>query len=124
MKMAMTEGRILIKDIDNIRFQQIKSWNLMRWNKAEKLLEAQVSLELLNRLAGMVTLPAHIEAEKQRLLKIEAAVNTERANSKPEPLYDYPVKLKLFDHQVRGCNMALLTFGLISPDAVLKREGK
>mgnify|MGYP000697934587 CR=1 FL=1 len=27
-------------------------------------------------------------------------------NDSPEPLLDYPVKMKLFRHQVRGANMA------------------
>lgn len=121
MKMAMTNGQILIKDIDNVQFSIIKSWNKMRWDKADKLLRAPVDRELLNRLASMVKLPKTIEDERQRLNDIAAAVDAERMNEDPKPMYPYPVKLSLFKHQVRGANMCLLTFGLIDP---LEKETK
>ena len=34
---------------------------------------------------------------------------------KPEPLIPPPVKVSPFTHQVRGYNMALMTFGLVDP---------
>lgn len=114
MKMAMKNGQILIKDADNYQFQIIKSWNKMRWNKAEKMLQAPAEIELLNKLAGIVALPESIEAERLRLNRIAAAVDAERLNENPQPLYKYPVKLPLFKHQIRGANMALMTFGLVT----------
>ena len=36
-------------------------------------------------------------------------------NPKPEPLIPPPVKVSPFTHQVRGYNMALMTFGLVDP---------
>lgn len=116
MKMAMKDGQILIKDADNMQYTIIKSWNKMRWNKAEKMLEAPIDLELLNRLADLVTLPELIEAERQRLIAIAVAVDIERFKAEPKPIYDYPVKLPLFKHQIRGANMCLLTFGLVAPE--------
>ena len=71
--------------------------------------------ELLNKLAGLVRLPANIEAERQRLNSITEAVDRERMKEDPVPLYKYPVKMSLFKHQVRGANMALITFGLVDP---------
>lgn len=115
MKMALKDGQILIKDADNMQFTIIKSWNKMRWNKAEQMLCGPADGELLNKLAGLVRLPEAIEAERQRLNSITAAVDRERMKEDPVPLYKPPVKLDMFKHQVRGFNMCLLTFGLIDP---------
>ena len=115
MKMAMKDGQILIKDADNMQFTIIKSWNKMKWSKAEQMLYAPVDGELLNKLAGLVRLPETIEAERQRLNGIADAVDRERMKAEPVPLYKYPVKYPLFKHQTRGANMALITFGLVAP---------
>lgn len=115
MKMAMKDGQILIKDADNMQFTIIKSWNKMKWSKAEQMLHGPVDGELLNKLAGLVRLPETIEAERQRLNGIADAVDRERMKEDPEPLYKYPVKYPLFKHQTRGANMALITFGLVEP---------
>ena len=115
MKMALKDGQILIKDADDMQFTIIKSWNKMKWSKAEQMLHGPADGELLNRLAGMVRLPANIEAERQRLNRISEAVDKERMMEEPVPLYKYPVKMSLFKHQTRGANMCLLTFGLIDP---------
>ena len=69
----------------------------------------------LNRLAGLVNLPPSIEAERKKLNEVMAAVDRERMNPKPEPLIPPPVKVSPFTHQVRGYNMALMTFGLVDP---------
>ncbi|MFG6383433.1 MAG: hypothetical protein K1V96_04155 [Lachnospiraceae bacterium] len=115
MKMAMREGQILIKDIDDMQFTIIKSWGKMKWNKKEQMLYAPIEIELLNRLSGIVRLPEPIEAERQRLNMIAQAVDAERMNPDPKPLYKYPVKFPLYKHQVRAANMCLLTFELIEP---------
>lgn len=115
MKMALKDGQVLIKEADNTQFTIIKSWNKMKWSKAEQMLYGPADGELLNRLAGIVRLPANIEAERQRINSISDAVDWERMKAEPEPLYKYPVKYPLFKHQTRGANMALITFGLIEP---------
>lgn len=115
MKMALKDGQILIKDADNMQFTIIKSWNKMKWVKSEQMLQGPADGELLNRLAGLVRLPAGIEAERQRLNSITEAVDRERMKEDPVPLYKYPVKYPLFKHQTRGANMCLMTFGLIDP---------
>jgi hypothetical protein len=53
---------------------------------------------------------------------ITRAVDRERIRAEPVPLYKYPVKLPLYKHQVRGVNMALLTFGFIDPPEVCDAE--
>lgn len=115
MKMAMKDGQILIKDADNMQFNIIKSWNKMKWNRAEQMLCGPVDGELLNKLASIVRLPPVIEAERKRLNSIQDAVDAERMKENPVPLYKPPVKLNMFRHQIRGYNMALLTFGLVQP---------
>lgn len=115
MKMALKDGQILIKDADDIQFTIIKSWNKMKWSKAEQMLHGPVDGELLNKLAGLVRLPAHIEAVRQRFNRISEAVDKERMTEEPVPLYKPPVKLQMFKHQVRAFNMSLLTFGLVEP---------
>ncbi len=115
MKMKIENGILIVADADSTQYAVIKSWNAMRWNRAKQWLEGPATGELLNKMAGLVRLPGPIEAERQRINRIQAAVDAERMKAVPEPLVDYPVKIPLFQHQIRGANMALLTFGLIEP---------
>ncbi len=115
MKMAMKDGQILIKEADNVQFTIIKSWGKMKWSRQTQTLSGPADIELLNRLAGLVNLPPSIEAERKKLNEVMAAVDRERMNPKPEPLIPPPVKVSPFTHQVRGYNMALMTFGLVDP---------
>jgi hypothetical protein len=118
MKMAMIDGQILIREADSTQFTVIKSWGKMKWNRATQTLSGPADRELLNRLAGLVRLPQVIEAERARQNKVMAAVDKERMNPNPVPLIEPPIKVKPFAHQVRGYNMALITFGLVEPEAL------
>lgn len=125
MKMALKDGQIFIKEADNNQFLIIKSWNKMKWSKAEQMLYGPADMELLNKLAGLVRLPAPIEERRQHLNKVAAAVDRERMKEEPVPLYKYPVKLPLYKHQIRGANMALMVFGLIEPPGEgAEKDGK
>lgn len=115
MKMKIENGSLIVADTDSMQYAVIKSWNAMKWNRSRQWFEGDATGELLNRMAGIVRLPAPIEAERQRMNRIQAAVDLERMKDVPEPLCKYPVKISLFRHQIRGANMALLTFGLIEP---------
>lgn len=115
MKMALKDGQVLIVEADSTQFAIIKSWGDMKWSKPDRMFYGPAEIGLLNRLAGMVRLPAPIEAERQRMNRIQAAVDAERMKDEPEPLCRYPVRIPLFRHQIRGANMALLTFGLAEP---------
>ena len=106
MKIALKDGQILIKEADENQFLIIKSWGKMKWSKPQ---------ELLNKLSGIVRLPGPIEDRRQRLNEVAAAIDRERLKKEPEPLYKYPVKKQLYQHQTRGANMALMAFGLIAP---------
>lgn len=126
MKMALKDGQILIREADNVQFTIIKSWGKMKWSKANQMLTGPADIELLNKLAGIVNLPPTIEAERNRLNTVMAAVDKERLNEKPKALIEPPVKVKLFTHQVRGYNMALMTLGLADPpkEEVTNGQGK
>lgn len=115
MKMALQGNILKIIEADNVQFTIIKSWNKMRWNKKLQQLEGTADLELLDRLATIVRLPPAIEARRLDMRTVQDAVDRERIAKDPVPLYDYPVKMPLYKHQIRGANMALLTFGLVPP---------
>ena len=115
MKMALKDGQVLIKEADNNQFLIIKSWGKMKWSKAELMFYGPADIELLNKLSGLVRLPGPIEQVRQHLNEVAAAIDQERMKEKPEPLYKYPVKRPLYQHQTRGANMALIAFGLIEP---------
>ncbi len=112
-KQVFKEGgnQLAIVDIDNAQFDVIRSWNKMRWDKKNKALTGTADLELLDHLAGLARLPPNIERRRAELRAVRDAVDQERVNPEPKPLYQYPVKMPLYAHQVRGANMALLTFG-------------
>lgn len=103
----------LYKDADNVQFTVIKSWNKMKWDRKAQLLRGTADIELLDKLASIVRLPPAIEDRRSRLHALQDAVDAERVNQEPTPFFKYPVKLPLYAHQMRGANMALLTFGWV-----------
>lgn len=121
MKIAIKNGQLLIKEANNMQFQIIKSWGKMKWSRQTQTLSGSVDIELLNKLASIVSLPPGIEAERQKLNAVMAAVDKERMNENPKPLIEPPIKVRPFKHQVRGYNMALMTLGLVEP---LKEENE
>ena len=115
MNITINKGDIVIQQVTSDQYQCIKSWNAMRWVRSEQALRGRMNLALLNRIKAIFGLPDHIEKERLRLKQIEDWVSGERNRENPEPLIDYPVKANLFKHQIRGANMALITFGY-NPD--------
>lgn len=120
MKMAMKDGKILIKDADPTQSAVIKSWGTLKWQRGTQMFIGNADLDTLTRLAKMVRLPPIIEETRIRLAKTQEAVEIERTMEHPEALVRYPVKMPLYEHQTRAANMALLTFGLLDPERVTK----
>ncbi len=116
MKMAMQDGMIRIIEADVTQAAIIKSWGKMKYSKSYQMFEGPISMELLNKLAGLIRLPPTVEAVRKNMNEVQEAVDQERIREDPKPLVDYPVKKSLYQHQVRAANMALLTFGLIPPE--------
>ena len=111
--MAIDGGSLIIKDADNVQFTIIKSWNKMKWDKKSQTLRGAADLELLDKLSSIVRLPPAAESRRQQLQSVQDAVDRVRINPEPVPFYGYPVKMPLYAHQIRGANMALLTFGWV-----------
>lgn len=113
MKMKKTDDNMLIiKDITSEQFAVIKSWNKMVWKKATKTLEAPCEIELLDKLSTLVKLPPRISAYRDELMKVQTAVDDMRIKENVTPIIQPPVKANLFQHQIRGYNMALINFTL------------
>lgn len=113
MKMKKTDDNMLIiKDITSEQFAVIKSWNKMVWKKATKTLEAPCEIELLDKLSTLVKLPPRISAYRDELMKVQTAVDDMRIKKNVTPIIHPPVKANLFQHQVKGYNMALINFTL------------
>ena len=95
----------------------IKTWRLMKKDKEKGYWYGSISrplLENLKRNGGLIPPAKKILDE---MLTVQAAVNTERIkpDSKIKARYKYPVKVKLFTHQTRAANMALMVFGIVDP---------
>lgn len=103
---------LIIKDITSEQFAVIKSWNKMAWKKATKTLEAPCEIELLDKLSTLVKLPPRISAYRDELVKVQTAVDDMRIKENVTPIVQPQVKANLFQHQVRGYNMALINFTL------------
>ncbi len=103
---------LIIKDITSEQFAVIKSWNKMVWKKATKTLEAPCEIELLDKLSTLVKLPPRISAYKDELMKVQTAVDDMRIKKNVTPIIQPQVKANLFQHQIRGYNMALINFTL------------
>lgn len=115
MEIKLKENTLIVRGVDAMQYGVIRSWGCMKWDKKTKSLHGMATLELLDRLAGMVRLPPTIEAHRTRLHSIQDAVDRERVKPSPAPLCDYPVTTPLYAHQTRAANMALLTFGWAEP---------
>lgn len=108
MKVAIKDGRIILAQIEQARMDKLKKTGMLRWNKAARTYSAPVTLDLLDVLAQIFPLPDTVEAERRRLAGIARQLDAQRAASEPVPLTSYPVRAKLFRHQVRAANMALI----------------
>lgn len=115
MEIAMKDNQILMRNMDNTQYSILRNTGKCIWDKKRQMLIGDVSLELLDTLNSIIRLPDRIKAEYIRLKAIQEAIDRERLNENPVPLVDYPVKLPLFKHQVRGANLALLAFGVVDP---------
>ena len=114
MLMAIKEGQVLVKGANSTQYAMIKSWNIMRWNRSEQMYAGPVTKDLLNRLSDLVgKLPEAAEEERQKLNRLSEAIDKERMEPEPEPFIPPPVKVKPYQHQIRGYNMALLALGLV-----------
>lgn len=115
MEIAMKDNQILMRNLDSTQYNILRGTGKCIWDKKRQMLIGDVSLELLEALNLIIRLPDRIKAEYTKLKAIQEAIDRERLNENPVPLVNYPVKVQLFKHQVRGANLALLAFGVVDP---------
>lgn len=111
MKVAMVDGWIWLVDVGE-RFNQLKELG-MTWNRKKKRMECQATLENFCKLKRIFKLPPELEAECERLRAKHVRMEQERGSDSPVPCMDFPVKAKLYKHQIRAVNMALIQFDVI-----------
>lgn len=124
MKMALQDGFIRIRELRDDQYQIMRSWGSLKWNKTLKELGGVASLDLLNKLAGLVNLPDSIEAYRLSLLRTQQAVDKLRMEENPKELIKAPIKegIKPYAHQIRAYNMALTVFGVTDTNKILEVE--
>lgn len=124
MRMAIKDGRIYIIEFDSTQYGIMRSWGALRYVRAKQWMEGTVSLELLNKLAGITQLSPTAAALRKKLADTQKAVNILRTEEDPKPLVKFPVNGSLYKHQIRAADMALVEFGLVDPAEVLGNQRK
>lgn len=122
MKMALKGNTLILVEVDNVQFTIIKSWNKLRWDKKSQSLYGTADIELLDKLTSIVRLPSTVEQRWRELHALQDAVDRERVNPNPVPFAKCPVRIPLYSHQIRAFDMALLTFGWITPEEAKQYE--
>ena len=112
MKITVQNGQIIIQQIGPW-YREIVSMGKFRYVKKDQSLRGPVDLDSLDRIATMTDLPPGVERIRARLRQRRVALEAERNNPKPTPIVHYPVKKDLFQHQIKGANMALIAFGVV-----------
>lgn len=118
MKMAIQDGNVILKDWNDAQYNIIASWGKTVYlkktqSRPDALLVGPIEAEFLNRLARLIKLPPPAEAIRKELNARQAAIDEMRTAENVRPLIKPPVKVNLFQHQIKGYNMALITFGLV-----------
>lgn len=111
MKLALFQGKIYIQNTKE-EYEIVKGLPNSRFDKKKSAWVVPLNLEMLERLQKGLKLPDKLELERQRLQKKQMLIDKERMVKKPIPLREFPVKIKLYEHQVRAVNMALYALDL------------
>ena len=116
MKMAIKDGKLILAELSGEQVLRIRNWGTMTWNKARETMTGKADFENLSRLSKMVRLPEVYQTYLDELKARRERIEAERFNPDPVPLVNYPGKAKLYKHQLRGANMAMLVFGEVDDD--------
>ena len=114
MRMAIKGGAVWVADAMPDWAARAKKTGLLKADRKSGMLYGVANiqtLDLIREAAGR--LPGPAEELRQELMARQRAVDAEREASEPVPLVEYPVKRKLFAHQVKGANMALIAMGIV-----------
>ena len=121
MRIKMGDGMITLIECNAQQTSVIRSWGKMEYNRKTSSFTAPIGDEILQKLHDKGWLPGPYAEELQRRKRVRAAVDKERIKEDPHPEARFPVKASLYKHQIRAANMALITFGLIPPEAVYEK---
>lgn len=113
MRIGYFEGEILVAEPGG-RYKALSRY--MRWDKRAKCMRAKATLDTLEGLAGIFTLPPNMRALRERLRAKQDMIDRIRADENPKPLMELPVKAKLYKHQIKAVNMALVEFDVLGGD--------
>ena len=117
MQVAIKGHSIYLKELNRTQYDVISQWKHMKWNKSLKMLVGLADIETLDKLHNFTGLPVEFEKKRLKMKKKAHLIDRERLKQKPIPLLKYPVKVSLYEHQVRAANMALLQFEMIDGDS-------
>lgn len=121
MQQKIDKGMIFVKATKEEE-ATIKTWRMMKKDKNKGYWYGEITrslLENLKRIGGLIPPAKHILKE---MVAIQDAVDAERVKPDNEVVCykKPPVKVKLFKHQQRAYNMALMVFGIIKPEELEK----
>lgn len=111
--MLLNGGRVTLIEVPPSRAAQLKKGGRMQWDRAGEAFAAPASLGLLEYLETLFPLPGPYAKTLEQMRRNRAAAERERAKEEPAALCPYPVKRRLYAHQIRAANMALLNFGIL-----------
>lgn len=124
MQQMVKDGVIFVKAATKEEGSMIRSWRMMTFDKDNGYWYGSLSVPLLLNLKRNGDLIAPARRELDHLLEVQATIDAERV--KPDKdvrcYIEPPVKAKLYTHQKRAVNMALIEFGLIAPERIKESE--
>lgn len=112
MRITNDNGRLEISAPGSL-YGTLVSVPTFSWNRRRQVLEAPVTMDTLDAVAAVAKLPSDLEALRKDMHARRRLMERMRVEEQPQPAIQPPVKVKLFDHQVRAYNMALLHFGAL-----------
>ena len=117
MQQKIEDGIIFVKPTKEEE-AIIKNWRMMKKDKKKEYWYGAISRSLLENLQRNGGLIPPAKAILKEMLTIQKVVDAERLKPDKEvkARYKYPVKAKLFTHQIRAANMALMVFEILPPE--------
>jgi SNF2 family DNA or RNA helicase len=111
------DNRILVADADATQRAEIRKLGLLSWDAGQRWYEGEATVPLIDSLSAMCRLPDALTQLRSELCTVQGRIEALRKQTPAKPITEYPVHATLFDHQIRGANMALVALGLDREDA-------
>lgn len=108
MRLTLDHGDLILSDIGR-RWERVKDLGL-KYDRRHQTLSGACTLDRLEQLAAIGRLPDNIESIRRSLYNTQLALENEKKDPDPQPLFPYPVKAALYNHQIRAANCAMRVF--------------